>query len=110
MKLLNTLPWFESGKPTKNWLLHEIDFYDEVEKIWGKRWGAEGLGRLREVLVSRPSENETRREYALEPKYYYSTTASTANLSKLQEQFDEYFNVLKENGVRINYVEPPGQQ
>ena len=107
MKLLKTLPWFESGKPCKNWLLHEIDFYDEVEKIWGRRWGAEGLGRLREVLVSRPTENETRPEYAIEPSYYYSTSKGVADLSKLQEQFDEYIKVLKENGVRVNYVEPP---
>jgi hypothetical protein len=54
--LLETLPWFEPGKPLRNWMLHETDFYDEVEQIWGRRWGAEGIGTLREVLVSRPTE------------------------------------------------------
>ena len=42
LALLETLPWFESGKPLRNWMLHETDFYDEVEQIWGRRWGAEG--------------------------------------------------------------------
>ncbi len=100
-------PWFESGKPLKNWYLHETDFYDEVDKIWGKRWGAEGIGRLREVLVSRPTENETREEYAKEWQYYYSSIAGKADLPRLQEQYDNYYEVLKENGVKVNYVEPP---
>ena len=56
--VLETLPWFEPGKPLRNWMLHETDLYDEVEQIWGRRWGAEGIGTLREVLVSRPTENE----------------------------------------------------
>jgi N-dimethylarginine dimethylaminohydrolase len=105
--VLKNLPWFERGKPTKNWLLHETDFYDEVDKIWGKKWGAEGLGRLREVLVSRPTENETRSEYEKEWQYYYSTTKGKGDLSRLQEQFDGYYKVLKQNGVKVNYVEPP---
>src|SRR5690242_1104531 len=51
--VLETLPWYEPGKPLRNFMLHETDFYDEVEQIWGRRWGAEGIGTLREVLVSR---------------------------------------------------------
>ena len=62
--VLESLPWFEPGKPLRNYMLHETDFYDEVEQIWGRRWGAEGIGTLREVLVSRPTENEIRPEYA----------------------------------------------
>jgi N-dimethylarginine dimethylaminohydrolase len=107
LALLETLPWFERGKPLRNWMLHETDFYDEVEQIWGQRWGAEGIGTLREVLVSRPTENETRAEYAQEWQYYYSSAAGNADLGKLQYQFDEYYELLRDNGVRVNYVEPP---
>jgi len=39
--VLEALPWFEPGKPLRNYLLHESDFYDEVEQVWGRRWGAE---------------------------------------------------------------------
>src|SRR5262245_5877552 len=105
--LLETLPWFESGKPLRNWMLHETDFYDEVEQIWGRPWGAEGIGTLREVLVSRPTENETRPEYAREWQYYYSSAAGNADLGKLQEQFDAYYEVFEENGVRVNLIETP---
>jgi len=107
MAVLEELPWFEPGKPLHNWMLHETDFYDEVEPIWGRRWGAEGIGKLREVLVSRPTENETRPEYAKEWQYYYSSAAGTADLGRLQHQFDTYYEVLKEHGVRVNYIEPP---
>jgi N-dimethylarginine dimethylaminohydrolase len=107
MAVLETLPWFEPGKPLRNYLLHETDFYDEVEQIWGRRWGAEGIGTLREVLVSRPTENETRPEYAQEWQYYYSSAGGNADLGKLQAQFDEYFDVLRGEGVRVNTIEPP---
>lgn len=107
MKLLKTLPWFESGKPLKNWMLHETDFYDEVDRIWGRKWGAEGIGKLREVLVSRPTENEIRKEYAREWQYYYSSAGGNADLKKLRKQFDAYYQVLEDNGVKVHYVEPP---
>src|SRR3954452_8249031 len=107
MEVLETLPWFERGKPLRNFMLHETDFYDEVDQIWGRRWGAEGIGTLREVLVSRPTENETRPEYAEEWQYYYSSAAGTADLGRLQAQFDEYYATLEAHGVRVNYIEPP---
>lgn len=107
MALLETLPWFEPGKPLRNYMLHETDFYDEVEQIWGRRWGAEGIGTLREVLVSRPTENETRPEYAQEWQYYYSSAAGNADLGRLQAQYDEYYQALADNGVRVNSIEPP---
>src|SRR5215475_7474451 len=105
--VLESLPWFEPGKPLKNWMLHETDFYEEVEQIWGRRWGAEGIGTLREVLVSRPTENEVRDEYAEEWQYYYSSRAGNADLGRLQAQFDEYYDVLERNGVRVNRIEAP---
>ncbi|HSP72824.1 MAG TPA: arginine deiminase family protein [Gaiellaceae bacterium] len=105
--VLEQLPWFESGKPLHNWMLHETDFYDEVEQIWGQRWGAEGIGTLREVIVSRPTENEIRPEYAKEWQYYYSSSAGTADLGRLRDQFDRYYALLEEQGVKVNYIEPP---
>src|SRR5437588_1292416 len=105
--VLDTLPWFEPGKPLRNYMLHETDFYDEVEQIWGRRWGAEGIGTLREVLVSRPSENEIRPEYAREWQYYYSSAGGNADLGRLRAQFDEYYETLAGHGVRVNYLEAP---
>ena len=105
--VVSELPWFEAGKPLRNWMLHETDFVDEVEQIWGRPWGAEGIGRLREVVVSRPTENETRDEYAREWQYYYSSSAGNADLGRLQAQFDEYYATLEANGVRVTTSRRP---
>ena len=58
---LETLPWFKPGKPLRNYMLHETDFYDEVEQVWGRRWGAEGIGTLRDrwLVVPRLMSEET---------------------------------------------------
>jgi hypothetical protein len=58
------------------------------------------------VLVSRPTANETRDEYAREWQYYYSSRAGNADLGRLQAQFDECYQVLSDNGVRVN-EDPP---
>ena len=34
----------------------KVSYLDELELIWGKRWGAQGIGRLREVAMVRPTE------------------------------------------------------
>jgi N-dimethylarginine dimethylaminohydrolase len=62
---------------------------------------------LREVLVSRPTENETRPEYAQEWQYYYSSAAGNADLGRLRDQYDRYYETLREHGVRVNTIEPP---
>src|SRR5204862_7743892 len=100
--VLETLPWFEPGKPLRNYMLHESDFYDEVEQVWGRRWGAEGIGTLREVLVSRPTENETRPEYAEEWQYYYSSAGGNADLGRPQAQLDESSQVRPAPGAPAN--------
>ena len=40
-------------------------------------------------------------------QYYYSSAAGNADLGRLQAQFDGYYQVLEDNGVRVNYIEPP---
>ena len=60
------------------------------------------------MVVSRPSENEVRREYAEEWRYYYSSAAGNADLGRLQAQFDGYYQALEDYGVRVTYLEPAG--
>src|SRR5204863_3564862 len=56
---------------------------------------------------SRPTENETRPEYAEEWQYYYSSAAGNADLGKLRYQYDRYYDLLREHDVRVNVIEPP---
>ena len=54
-------PTFEAGRATKSWLFHDkISYEDELEDLWGKKWGNQGVGKLREVMLTPPPENEVR--------------------------------------------------
>jgi len=47
----------------------EVDFLDELEAIWGERWGAQGIGRLRKVAMTPPLEVEVLPVYNEEPAW-----------------------------------------
>ena len=51
---LARIPLYEKGKPPQP--LFDIDYMDELEATWGRRWGAQTeLGKLRSVLVQPPT-------------------------------------------------------
>ena len=105
---MSELPWFETGKPLRNWMLHETDFVDEVEQIWGRPLGRRGHRPAARGASSRGRpRTRSRDEYAQEWQYYYSSSAGNADLGRLQAQFDEYYAMLEANGVRVNYIEAP---
>ena len=43
---LHRYPDYEAGKPPRLLNLHQHTYLEEYEKIWGRRWGAMGIGRL----------------------------------------------------------------
>ena len=64
-------------------MLHETDFYDEVEQIWGRRWGAEDRHAAGGTRVSTDRKRDPS-EFAEEWQYYYSSAAGHADLGRLQ--------------------------
>ena len=61
---LRNFPFYEEGKVPQYQKYHaNVSYLDELELIWGKRWGAQGIGRLREVAMVRPTEAEVRKLY-----------------------------------------------
>ncbi len=61
---LRDFPFYEEGKVPQYHKYHaKVSYLDELELIWGKRWGAQGIGRLREVAMVRPTESEVRKLY-----------------------------------------------
>ena len=48
-----SIPAYRKGSPPQYLSYHEeVDFLDEIEAVWGQRWGAQGIGRLRQVSMS----------------------------------------------------------
>lgn len=61
---LHSFPFYEEGKVPQYHKYHaKVSYLDELELIWGKRWGAQGIGRLHEVAMVRPTETEVRKLY-----------------------------------------------
>jgi len=69
---------------------------EELETVWGRKWGAQGeVGKLRSVVVCRPTENEVTREKKDNPNFL-RLRLGVWNLEKLQTQHDEFVRVLKD--------------
>src|ERR1700752_2423513 len=83
---LDNFPFYEEGKVPQYHKYHaNISYLDELELIWGKRWGAQGIGRLREVAMVRPTETEVKKLYE-EDFAFFVFNGTTPSLALLQQQ------------------------
>ena len=99
------VPFYEQGRVPRLDLWNRVSFLDEVEIIWGKPWGASGIGRLREAAVCRPCEYDIHIYEKQDPGFMNRPTVP--NLEKWQKEHDDYVQVLEQNGVTIHYIEYP---
>ncbi|MFP3928335.1 MAG: hypothetical protein ACLFUP_05465, partial [Desulfobacteraceae bacterium] len=107
MSKLEDFPVYEPQKPPRWYRYHrEVGFLDELEKIWGKRWGAQGIGRLREVAVVRPTEVEVLPLYEEDPDYFLMHTGKP-NLEIMQEQHDGLVELYRREGIEVHYMDLP---
>ena len=72
--VLTRFPFYEEGKVPQYQKYHaKVSYLDELQLIWGKRWGAQGIGRLREVAMVRPTQTEVKKLYERTPLSSSST-------------------------------------
>jgi hypothetical protein len=96
---ISRAPGYEEGKPYRPYIFHdEVSYLDELEIVWGKRWGAQGIGRLREALLIRPTENW------LIPD---SPDTIKPDLKLWLEQYQKILDTLSGEGVLVHQVEVP---
>jgi hypothetical protein len=67
---LERYPDYVPGKPAQAHLLERVSYQDEVEKIWGRKWGSQGIGRLRQTVLSMPTEHEQSPLWERAPGYF----------------------------------------
>lgn len=94
------LPFYERGMPPRP---VEIDYRDEIERYWGRKWGAQGMGKLRMVLVHRPGEEAL---WGKEDPAYFNLPEGLIDLERMQKQHDEFVKALKDEGVEVVYLNP----
>ena len=87
----------------------DVDFLDEIEAIWGQRWGAQGIGRLRQVAMSPPTEVETLPLYDEEPAFFVYG-GGLPDLGRMQDQHAALREVYGGLGIDVRefiYPERP---
>jgi N-dimethylarginine dimethylaminohydrolase len=100
------LPGYPRGKPDML-ELHAIDYMDELETVWGRRWdGQSELGKLKLVMVSRPTTNETSAEVAADPEFY-GLPHGVPNLPRMQKQHEVLVGILKGEGIEVVNLDVP---
>lgn len=91
--------------PATGDLLAEVDWRDELQGTWGRKWGAQSeIGKLKMVLVSRPTKNEVS-----PPPVGEEWRFPTCDLNILQKQHDQYVSALKSEGVEVAYMDAPDE-
>ena len=84
----------------------DVDFLDELEAIWGERWGAQGIGRLRKVAMTPPLEVEGLPIYEQEPAFFLYG-GRLPDLAKMREQHAALQEVYRGLGIEVLLVRDP---
>jgi N-dimethylarginine dimethylaminohydrolase len=97
--------------------LPEPAFEDDstLTSVWGERWGiSNDIGKIRVILVKRPGDemktiDESRWDpdlgVIIERDRYYWRSRRKPDLEKLQAQHDAITTALKNEGIRVEYIE-----
>jgi N-dimethylarginine dimethylaminohydrolase len=109
---------FYEGKGTEQSIvpLHDLDYLDVYERTYGSRFGAGGIGKLREVALSRITEAENRIHdpalpYAARPDLLAAHGVGAGGLGRLsdialcQAQQDAYAELLEREGVTVHWID-----
>jgi N-dimethylarginine dimethylaminohydrolase len=89
--------------------LESLTYMDELPKIWGRAWGAQSeMGKLRSVMVSRPSDNEASPDVRDDP-HFFASQGDFPDLALMRKQHEAMVKVLKDFGTEVIYFDPPAQ-
>jgi arginine deiminase len=104
---LKEFPGYRPGSVPQYAEYHaEVDYLDEVERIWGRRWGAQGIGRLRAVAVSPPTEAETLPLYDSDPAFF-AYAGELPALDRMREQHAGLAETYRSLGVEVHELSYP---
>ncbi|MFQ5912609.1 MAG: dimethylarginine dimethylaminohydrolase family protein [Nitrospinota bacterium] len=101
------IPGYVKGQPPDRTAMSKLTFMDELEAIWGRRWGAQSkIGKLDYALVCPPTENEASPETFEDPAFYLLPDGPP-DLPKMKKQYKAFEKALRENGVELEVWELP---
>ncbi len=105
MSKLERIPGYQRNMPHRP--IFDVDFREELEAGWGRRWGYNGspFGRLRMVMVYRPGEEQTA-ELLGEDLQLFNLPEGPTDLERLRAQHDAMVRVFREEGAEVVELAP----
>jgi N-dimethylarginine dimethylaminohydrolase len=102
-------PTFEAGRAPAAWKFHdEISYEQELEPLWGKKWGNQGVGKLREVMLNVPPLNEVREVFYKDTAAYMEQwEPERPDLDLWHKQYEVMKKNYRDAGVLVHEVTVP---
>jgi N-dimethylarginine dimethylaminohydrolase len=109
---LEDVPGYVRGEPPSVATWHHVNFLDLYPKIWGREFGANGIGKLREVALTEITSHERWPWFEEAPQFVHDMGLPYSELDteKMRDQSLQYQAALEEAGVfvhRLAYPDPP---
>ncbi len=92
----------------------DIDYLDVYERIYGRKCGAAGIGKLREVGITLPTADD---EYSNHPYFHedraymnrdgFFFLSDRVDLEKLKDEAAKFAEAFEKNGVKVYWVHYP---
>ena len=98
-------PDYRKGMPPDVYKLGKFSYLDEYEKIWGRPWGAQGIGKLREVGLVAPSSYEGHPLWQQDPNFFLLRYRSQIDVELLVQNHKEWAALLEDHGAKIHWME-----
>jgi N-dimethylarginine dimethylaminohydrolase len=104
---------FYGGKGAKQSIapLHDLDYLDVYERVYGRKMGCNGIGKLREVALTRITEVENqvydgRFPYASDPAFLEAHgLGRIPDIDLCRGQQEHYAAVLEGEGVTVHWID-----
>ncbi len=104
---IDDYPFYEPNTPPRyHQYQSSVSYLDELEACWGKPWGAQGIGRLREVAMVRPTNYETDPIFKKDPVYFMSDVTD-ADIEEIKRCHDRLVAAIKGEDIKIKFWEYP---
>jgi N-dimethylarginine dimethylaminohydrolase len=99
-------PDYVPGKPPQLEAIHQASFLDEYEAIWGRPWGCQGIGKLREVaLIQCDPDYEGHAYWSRYPDFFLLRHNPNPDLELFVEHQLAYAETLRECGINVRWME-----
>lgn len=102
---LEQYPDYRPNMPPDLLQIAKTSYLDEFESVWGRQWGAMGIGKLREVGLCKPSTWETNEFFTQDSNFFLLRHTGDLDFDAMARSHEQYAEILTKNGVHIHWME-----